>query len=207
MGTVPSGERTCWIVRQFSPKCCEGGQTVTMMCCFFCWFFFFCSPVSISTLVNKQIAVSKNRSAQPRGQVLEELWEELNVTHRSERTAHAVSQEAHRNTHTLTETHTPIFHAAASVLKHTFRLELLLVDQIYRGRHGHGRHAESSRQCFHRPRHHPQPGPSLTSPEPLAPRRRASKGLVIATLWGQGEKRGQTIGLFSAMLCQIKAAV
>lgn len=93
------------------------------------------------------------------------------------------------------------------VLKRTFRLELLLVDQIYRGWHGHGRHAESSRQCFHRPCHHPQPGPSLTSPEPLAPRRRASKGLVIATLQGQGEKRGQTIGLFSAMLCQIKAAV
>lgn len=61
-------------------------------------FFFFSSPVSIST--NKQIAVSKNRSAQPRGQVLEELWEELNVAQGSERTAHAVSQEAHRNTHT-----------------------------------------------------------------------------------------------------------
>lgn len=107
MGTVPSQERVCWIVKQFSPKCCEGGNSYNYVG----FFLNFCSPVSISTLVNKQIAVSKNRSAQPRGQVLEELWEELNVTHRSERTAHAVSQEAHRNTHT----HTPIFHAAASL--------------------------------------------------------------------------------------------
>lgn len=106
MGTVQSEERVCWIVKQFSPKCCEGGKTVTRI-----FFLNFCSPVSISTLVNKQIAVSKNRSAQLRGQVLEELWEELNVTHRSERTAHAVSQEAHKNTHT----HTPIFHAATSL--------------------------------------------------------------------------------------------
>lgn len=201
MGTVPSEERVCWIVKVFSQMLWRLKNSYNDV------FFFlnFCSPVSISTLVNKQIAVSKNRSAQPRDQVLEELWEELNVTHRSERTAHAVSQEAHRNTHT--HTHQYFMLRSHLVLKHTFRLELLPVDQIYRGWHGHGRHAESSRQRFHRPCHHPQPGPSLTSPEPLAPRRRASKGLVIATLQGQGAKRGQTIGLFSAMLCQIKAAV
>lgn len=102
-----------------------------------------------------------------------------------------------------TLTHTDI---SCLVLEHTFRLELLLGHQIYWRWHGHGRHTESSRQCFHRPCHHPQPGPSLTCPEPLAPRRRASKWLVITTLQGRGEERGQTIGLFSAMLCQIKAA-
>lgn len=48
---------------------------------------FFSLPVSISTLVNKQIAVSKNRSAQPTGQVLEELWEELKVAQDGENTA------------------------------------------------------------------------------------------------------------------------
>lgn len=30
---------------------------------------------------------------------------------------------------------------------------------------------------------------------------------LSSPLYRQGEKRGQTIGLFSAMLCQIKAAV
>lgn len=176
VGTVHIVVRVCWIVtfaNIFLPNAVGVEKQLQL-----CVVVFFSSPVSISTLVNKQIAVSKNRSAQPRGQVLEELWEELNVAQGPERTAHAVSQEAHRNTHT--DTH--------KVLKHTFRLELLLVHQIYRGRHGHGRHAESGRQRFHRPCHHPQPGPSLASPEPLAPQRRASKGLVIATLQGQGEK-------------------
>lgn len=49
--------------------------------------FVFSSPVSISTLVNKQIAVSTNRSAQPMGQALEELWEELNGAQDRENTA------------------------------------------------------------------------------------------------------------------------
>lgn len=54
---------------------------------FFLVCFVFSSPVSISILVNKQSAVSKNRSAQPTGQVLEELWEELNVAQDRENTA------------------------------------------------------------------------------------------------------------------------
>lgn len=47
------------------------GKTVSAV------FLLFSSPGSISTLVKKQIAVSRNRSAQPTGPVLEELWEEL----------------------------------------------------------------------------------------------------------------------------------
>lgn len=89
---------------------------------------------------------------------------------------------------------------------------MFLGHQVYGGRHGHGWHSEAGRQRLHGARHHAQPRPSLAGPKPLAPRRGASKGLVIPALQGRekNEKVRQSSGRpplhFSTAFCLIKAA-
>lgn len=106
--------------------------------------------------------------------------------HNMQLVRHDEQRAARRNTQKSTQAR-----GVWLVLRHTFRLKLFLGHQIHRGRHGHGGHAEASRQRFHGARHHAEPHPSLACPKPLAPRRRASKRLVIPTLQGQGgEEQG-----------------
>lgn len=88
---------------------------------------------------------------------------------------------------------------------------MFLGHQVHRGRHGHGWHAEAGRQRLHGARHHAQPRPSFAGPKPFAPRRGASKGLVIPALQGREETRRSDNHRprplhFSTAFCLIKAA-
>lgn len=133
-----------------------------------------------------------NRSARPRGRVSGAPGEELERTWRSrtKRTEHAVSESGRADA--TQQTQHMDKQQQHKLYKLTFRLQLFLGRQIHRGRHGHGGHTEAGGQRFHGARHHPQPRPSLSCSKPLAPRRRASKRLVVPALQRQAEKRRET---------------